>query len=973
MSTLTPGLALRSAVLAASFFVSAASALDGPIRVLFFDPAGKEQGKTVLHDAMRDLGREAVWFDYATGPTPGSAELASYDALVVLPKADGSPALNHVIKLPSGAFVNVIMMKEPMSPDQIRARVIEGLGKGRKAGYEAFLASREAEKREPNPHIANYEKRPEPVTFQHPFSVKGSMERTQVPADCELRLFAAEPDIAKPIAFAWDERGRCWVAETRDYPHDVAESGEGRDSIKICEDTDGDGRADKFTVFADKLNIPTGLVFANGGLIVAQAPRLLFLQDTNGDDKADVRKEIMTGWGIRDTHAQTSNLHYGLDNWIYGCVGYSGFDGQVDGKTKQFAMGTFRFRPDGSGLEFLHQFTNNSWAHSFNDAGDQFGGTANGAPLFYGGIPVTAFPEGSRGMSAKKINEADTCHTITPNFRQVDVFGGFTSAAGSSFIYSDALPKRFQGMAMVCEPTMKVISLMDVQPQGAGYTAKDAYNLVASTDEWMSPVYAEVGPDGAVWFADFQNFIIQHNPTPNKDRGGYEAKTGVGGAHENPLRDHERGRIYRVVARSAAAPSRKPLLESASQHSRLTAQRLAVSDKTNESNESYVSYLKAGGLPAVHALWTLHGLGKLDEPTHQAALLSKDAKLRRNAIRALGSDAKSQDLFFGTGVIGDPDPHTKLAAMVKLADFPTTDEIKTLVGRLAADPVVQADEWLKEASILLSKKHKVAAFKEGPNLLVNGDLEKLGKDGLPEGWKRRDYGGEPKKKGNQGAEWKIVGEGTHGGKNALRCITRDDADTSFFQDVPLKPNTQYRLSGWVKTHALRGKASFNDHIGRAETNKLTARDSDWQEVEVVFTNKDKPKASINILHVAKGDGFFDDVKLCEVTPILADEDKNVIGDARSGERIFWNHPVAACKNCHILKGQGSPVGPALDGIASRKDEAYLTESLLNPNAKLADGYTATPISPMPPMNLILKPQEVADVRAFILSLKEQAK
>jgi mono/diheme cytochrome c family protein len=305
---------------------------------------------------------------------------------------------------------------------------------------------------------------------------------------------------------------------------------------------------------------------------------------------------------------------------------------------------------------------------------------------------------------------------------------------------------------------------------------------------------------------------------------------------------------------------------------------------------------------------------------------------------------------------------------VKLADFPTTPEIQTLVKKLAADPVVKADEWLAEAAKMLGKKHKALNYKEGPNLLPNPGFEELAADKkTPVGWKRRDYGTKP---GNKGASWGIVIDPkmVHSGKHGFRVITREDGDTSFFADVALKPNTEYKLSAWVKTHAFKGKASLNDHIGRAETTKLT-RNQDWTEVEVTFNSKDRPKASINLLQVGKGDTYFDDVKLCELIMETEDDESKLIGDVKTGEKIFWEHPVAACKNCHMLKGQGSAVGPALDGIATRKDAAYILESLINPNAKLAEGYTATPISPMPPMNLILKPQEFADVKAFILSLK----
>ena len=973
---------LLAAFLAAGYAVLASAApTSGPIRVLYFDASGDEQSAVgPLHSLMAELGRDAIWFDYATGELPDAATLERYDAWAVKPKANGSPVLAGVIKFPSGATLPVLVVKADETVADFRAGVEAALSADRKASWQKFLAQREPEVREKNGNVANYEKRPEPLTFQKPYSVKGSMERTQVPADLKLVLFAAEPDIMKPIAFAWDARGRLWVAETRDYPHGVMEDQQkGNDSIKICEDTDGDGKADKFTVFADKLNIPTSLVFANGGVIVSQSPNFVFLKDTDGDDKADVRQVIITGWGIRDTHAQASSLSYGYDNWLRGAVGYSGFTGEVGGEKKNFAMGSYRFTADGSQLEFLHQFSNNTWGYGANAAGDSFGGTANNAPIFFGGIPATAWAKGSRGMSAKKINVVDKAHTITPNFRQVDVMGGWTAAAGATFIYSPHLPERLQGKAMVCEPTMKLIGLMDVQPAGAGYVAKDGYSLVASSDEWMSPVFAEVGPDGAIWFADWQNFIIQHNPTPSVNRGGYDAKTGVGGAHENDLRDHARGRIYRIVwdksgavAKAAQGESSAELLSGLSggtQYGRLRAQRLIVEGKKQDLAPALRELVtkSSADVAAIHALWSLHGLGELDASTHQAALLSASPELRRNAIRALGADAAAQKLFYGAGVVADKAPATRLAALVKLADFPTSPEVQTLVRQLAADPAVKSDEWLNEASRLLAKKHKTATYVEGPNLLPNPGFEEVADDKkTPLGWKRRDYG---QRAGNKDANWGIVidPKNVRSGKHAMRAITRGEADTSFFADVPLKPNTDYRLSAWIKTHAMRGKASLNDHIGRAETEKVTARESDWTEVEVVFNSGNRTKASINLLHVATGDSFYDDVRLSELT--VAGEAAVTAGVAARGADIFWKHPTAACAICHMVGGKGSAIGPALDGIATRATPAYIHESLVEPNKVLAKGFEKLGVSPMPPMGLILKPQELEDVKAYLQTLK----
>ena len=159
--------------------------------------------------------------------------------------------------------------------------------------------------------------------------------------------------------------------------------GKGRDQISIVEDTDGDGKADKVSLFADTLSIPTSVCYVNGGLIMAQAPDMLFLKDSDGDGTADERKVLFTGFGTYDTHAGPSNLRYGLDNWIYAIIGYAGFSGEVGGERHNFRQGFFRFKPDGSKLEFLRSTNNNSWGVGISEEGLLFGSTANGCPSVY--------------------------------------------------------------------------------------------------------------------------------------------------------------------------------------------------------------------------------------------------------------------------------------------------------------------------------------------------------------------------------------------------------------------------------------------------------------------------------------------------------------------------------------------------------------------------------------------------------------
>ena len=272
---------------------------------------------------------------------------------------------------------------------------------------------------------------------------------------------------------------------------------------------------------------------------------------------------------------------------------------------------------------------------------------------------------------------------------------------------------------------------------------------------------------------------------------------------------------------------------------------------------------------------------------------------------------------------------------------------------------------MKEASRLLARIHGAGLYKEGPNLLPNPGFETLGADGLPVGWQRRDYGDRP---ANTSAAWSMAGteRDFHGGKFALRVNTTGDADTSFYADVPVKPNTQYRLAGWIRARSLRGKASLNLHGTRVETETIR-RDTDWAEVEIEFNSGALTTASVNLLHVARGESFFDDVRLVELT-LVDDGAKLQPGDAARGQLLATKHP-AACILCHTIKGQGSTVGPALDGIATRATPAYIRESLLEPSKVIAKGYEQFKVSPMPPMDGIFSPQELSDLEAFLQTLK----
>ena len=752
----------------------------------------------------------------------------------------------------------------------------------------------------PEVPIPNYEKPDEQPLKQEALPPEHSLAYKQVPAGFEVSIFASEPDIVNPIAMNWDEQGRLWVLETLDYPNNKQPLGKGHDAIKILEDTDQDGRADKITTFADGLSIATGFTFSNDGVIVSAPPEMLFLKDYDGDDVADEQTVLFDGFLTFDTHAGVSNLRYGFDNWIWMAIGYAGFEGKVGDEEHQFKQGLFRLKPDLTSLDYLSHFSNNTWGLGFSENGDVFGSTANNEHSVYLAIPDRYFETvyGFDQSGYSPIAPYKQFHPITDKVRQYDVFGGYTAATGHTIYTARQFPRAYWNRAaFINEPTGHLVHRGFLRQEGTQFVMEDGWNMMASADEWSAPVMSEVGPDGALWVLDWYNLIIQHNPVPE----GFDE--GEGDAYETPLRDRSHGRIYRIVHKDAPKEPSLTLskedpagLVAALRHSnlfwRLTAQRLLVERANPDVVDALIALVADSSVDgaginggALHALWTLHGLGQLQGLNPQATRAAQEALahpasgVRRAALQVLPADRSLWQQMDAKGLLQDEDLLVVLHALLKLSELPPNSAAGAAL--YALQDVFSADRWIPTALAIAAARHyegylTALLSDANPGILreitpvdiPNPSFEEAAGT-LPAGWGIEPYTWPLAETNPNTYTHAVVPDGRTG--NALRISSPSGADVGIYVTVPVKPNTDYMLSGWIKTEDVEnvggGYGAVIDILTFGRTRSIRGT-TDWTWVEKRFNTGINTEIRIQC-HLGrwgqyKGTAWFDDLRLSEL-------------------------------------------------------------------------------------------------------------
>ncbi len=505
--------------------------------------------------------------------------------------------------------------------------------------------------------------------FQTPEQERESLH---LPPGFEITLFASEPDISKPINIEFDAAGRLWVSQSSEYPM-PAVPGAGHDRITILEDTDGDGKADKFTHFADDLNIPIGLMPVKDGAIGYSIPNVYHFIDKNGDGKYDDKKMLFGPFGHQDTHGMVSNFIRGFDGWINSCHGFTNTSTVAgsDGDSITMRSGnTFRFKEDGSRVEQTSFGRVNPFGFTYDEWGYLYSVDCHSKPIY----------QMINGAEYPHFGKRSPAIGFAPEMMSYEL--GSTALSGLVYYIGDGFPKEYQNTFFNGDVVTCRINRNSIHWEGSSPVSKKEPDFLVSSDPWFRPVNIKLGPDGSMYVADFYNKIIGH----------YEVDL------DNPGRDRKSGRIWKITyVGDKNKTSQKttnwttaslPELISNLNHPQLSLRMIIANQVYDRFGQKAVAPLmqviasKQDSKAFIQTLWLLYRLNALPEDVLDKAITGSDPVVQTHALRVLSEmkklSGKQKQLVLQE--LNNSNPHVKRVATEVLSAFPEQGDVKVLLA-----------------------------------------------------------------------------------------------------------------------------------------------------------------------------------------------------------------------------------------------------------------------------------------------------
>jgi putative heme-binding domain-containing protein len=518
-------------------------------------------------------------------------------------------------------------------------------------------------------------------------AVEAQLKAFKLIEGAKINLFAHEPAVANPTHMNWDARGRLWVVSSPLYPH-IQPGQEEQDKIVILEDTDGDGVAEKHTDFATNLHIPTAVLPGDGGCYVANSVEVLFLRDTDGDDIADERRVVLSGFGTEDTHHLVHTFRWGPEGmlWLNQSIYIHTHLETPYGVRRLLGGGMWHYRPETRRAEVFMKGLVNAWGHAFDTYGQSFmtdGAGGQGINYVFPRSVFLSSPGATRILSGLNPGQPKHC--------------------GLEFLTGRHVPDALQDAMAAPDFRGNRINLFKLTDNGSAYTSTQLADLVTSSHGAFRPIDVKMGPDGAVYIADWYNPIIQHGEVDFRD----------------PRRDHAHGRIWRITF-DGRELVKKPEIAKASEAELLGAlnapegwtRNAATVELRTRKPEAVLAAIAAAKAPegvdaelfAIRKVWAAQSVNRFDPAAAIALTDAKNPKVRAAALRALYYDAATIEgsLAVAEKAVSDPNPQVRLWGVSVLAQLDSPDTVKIALRALEGVPV---DDFLDFAVWSICREH----------------------------------------------------------------------------------------------------------------------------------------------------------------------------------------------------------------------------------------------------------------------------